>query len=152
VKLDYAGIAVTAFLLGVLGSLLINVLSDYNGIAVFIAKQEGDYLLSLCYQAAQLEQPLTIILSNKRAYLGYVYLSPNLKPESQLSLIVAIQGCLDKDSSTIKWEVNYLPQWENNAEKAKDFVVTIPTRLIEHAHVAQEPNGIEPEQSASGLA
>ncbi len=138
VQFDYSGTAVGSVIIGVLGAFLINFLSDYDGTAVTVAVQGGDYLLSLCLRAVQEGKPITFILSNRRAYTGYVVLSPNLKPESQISLILAVQGYLEKDSSHLKWESSYLLEWENNPVEAKRFIVTIPTRLIDHAHLATE--------------
>jgi hypothetical protein len=139
VKFEYSGTATAALLLGLLGAFVVNFLSDYYGTAVVVAEQSGDYLLSLCFKAVQTAKPITFVLSNRRAYTGYVVLSPNLKPESQVSIILAVQGYMEKESSKLKWEASYLPEWEKDAAKAKSFIVIIPTRLIDHAHLATEP-------------
>jgi hypothetical protein len=117
---------------------LFNYLSDYEGVAANVAEQAGDYILSLCFKAVKKEKPLTLFLSNGRVYSGYVVLSPNLKPESQIALILAASGYLGKDSSKPKWEAVYLPIWEADPAKATEFIITIPTRLIDHAHIANK--------------
>jgi len=133
---DYSGTAAIAMSLGVLGAGLINYLSDYDGTAANVAEQSGDYILSLCFKAVQKEKPLTLILSNGRIYTGFVVLSPNLKPESQIALILVADGYLKKESSQPAWEAFYLSLWENDPTKAAEFIVILPTRLIDHAHIA----------------
>lgn len=152
VPFDYSGTAVIALLIGLLAVTILNYLSDYDVAALYAAQQSGDYVLHLCYQAAQSDKPITIILSNGLAYRGYVVLSPNLKPESQLAMILIARGCLAKDSSKVRWESDYalelerlrrsLKQEEEGLEPAKSLadakklIVTIPSHLIEHAHLS----------------
>jgi hypothetical protein len=136
IPFDYSGTASVAMLLGISAAGLINYLSDYDGTAANVAEQSGDYILSLCFKAVQKEKPLTLILSNGRTYTGYVVLSPNLKPESQIALILAAAGHMPKESPLPNWDAFYLPHWDKDPVKAAEFIVTIPTRLIDHAHIA----------------
>lgn len=136
VPFQYSGTALAALMLGIFAALVFNFLSDYSGTAANVAEQAGDYILSLCFKAVRGEKAITFVLSNRMAYTGWVALSPNLKPESQIALILAARGCLDKDSSSIKWESKYLSEWIGDPRKAEEFIVSIPTRLIDHAHLA----------------
>lgn len=45
------------------------------------------------------------------------------------------RGYLDKDTLGVVWTDRYLGNWCDNPERAAEYVIVIPTRLIENVHL-----------------
>jgi hypothetical protein len=135
---DHSGMAALTLIAGLGLALLFNFFTDYYGAAVWAAEQAGDYLVSLSMRAIRERKFLTILLSNKVALMGYVKLSPNLKSDGHIAIIVAAQGVIESSSLEILWAANYLPIWKNDHQRAEQFLLVIPMRLIENAHISAD--------------
>jgi hypothetical protein len=66
--------------------------------------------------------------------MGYVKLSPTLKKEGHIAIIVAAQGYLD-DFRQLAWKARYEDEWRRDPRQAERFLVVIPTETIENAHI-----------------
>jgi len=136
-RFKYSGTAALAFLLGLGLAGAINLSIDLRKrlltVSAYAAEQAGDYALSMVFQSVQQKRFLTILTANRMAYTGYVSVSPILKIESQIVLTIAAEGYMEKDSSRLTWTSEYT-EWLSDGQKAKDYMIAIPTRSIENLH------------------
>jgi hypothetical protein len=133
----YAGTAFVALLLGLVFAFAINFIVDRRKqlptVAAYAADQAGDYVLGLVFKSVREKRFLTILMANRMVYIGYVSVSPNLKPESQLALTLFGEGCMNKDTNQIEW-YRFFPEWLADGKKAKNYMIVIPMRAIENIH------------------
>lgn len=112
-----------------------------QGAAILAAEAAGDYMASVCYQADPRKDPIVVQLSNRVVYRGFVKTSPNLKPESQLALIVAGVGFLDKDTLALKWVNDFSSVWQRDANgdyseaEVSSYIAIIPVRMVDNIHI-----------------
>jgi hypothetical protein len=139
-RFKYSGTAFIALLLGLAAAKTINFVVDLrkglNKVATFAADQAGDYMLRFVFKAIENRKFITVLMSSRAAYLGYVSVSPTLKAEGQLVLTLAAEGFLQKDSLKLNWTTQYV-EWLEDAQKATDYMIAIPTRSIENVHFFQ---------------
>ena len=141
-QFKYSGTATIALLLGVASAWAINTVVDVQQrlrrVSVLAAEQAGDYVLSLCFRAIEQRRFVTVFLTNRTVYLGYVTVSPTLKPESQLVMTIAAEGYLHKDTLELQWTSAHLAAWQSDQQQAEKYRVVIPAKSIENAHFFNE--------------
>jgi len=83
---------------------------------------------------------VSITLTSKKVYIGYVLSIPNLSPEEQfVGLLPVVSGYRDKDTLRLVITTNYGPAIHAGVVPAHDFEVTLALASIESASLF-DPN------------
>jgi hypothetical protein len=77
---------------------------------------------------------VSVTLSCKKVYIGYVLSTPNLSPQEQfVGILPVVSGYRDKDTQDLTITTNYGPAISSGVTPPEDFEVTIPLASIEIA-------------------
>lgn len=96
---DYAGTAVAALLLGVIGGPLSNLFFDELAAKSLALRRQGNHLLRLLNEASEEGSLISLTLDTRKWYVGYVVETPSLDPKDQFfSIIPIFSGYRDGDT------------------------------------------------------
>jgi hypothetical protein len=112
----YLGTAIAALLIGWTGAHAINVVLGIaeklpfgvKPLKLRIVERYDNGLLKLFYQAMYLEQPVSVTLSSRKIYIGYVADAPTESPhDSYFKLLLLLSGYRDEETMAMVQTVNY---------------------------------------------
>jgi hypothetical protein len=96
---DYAGTAVAALLLGVIGGPFSNLFFDELAAKSLALRRQGNHLLRLLNEASEEGSLISVTLDTRKWYVGYVVETPSLDPKDQyFSIIPIFSGYRDGDT------------------------------------------------------
>jgi hypothetical protein len=107
----YSGTAVLAACLAAILALLANFVIGRDRAKKMLLARSDNGFLRLFNMAAVNYRMVSVTLSNRKVYIGYVLRAPNLRPEDQfVGLLPVVSGYRDKDTLRLIVTTNYAPQ------------------------------------------
>jgi hypothetical protein len=120
-----------ALILALLGNLAIG--AD-RAKRIIVARHDNGFM-RLFQRAATSSRMVSITLSSKKVYIGYILSTPNLSPGEQfVGILPIISGYRDKDTLRLVATTNYARAIEEGVIPQEDFEVTIALASVEIAN------------------
>jgi hypothetical protein len=102
-------------------------------------QKEAMALAQLLDKAQSTKSLISITLSNRKWYVGYVAEALNLKPqETYFRLLPIISGYRDKDTLQTRRRIYYPDTYADPQVSSQDFVIVIPLKDIQIANLFDE--------------
>ncbi len=106
----------------------------------------GNALIRLLHHAATYELPVSVTLSSRKWYVGYIAESPNLEPaEACFRLLPILSGYRDKEDLTTRRVIYYSRDVYARLEKERGrkpdisvFVITLALKDVQDARIFDE--------------
>ena len=134
----FSGSAAGSVILGVVLPWIVNYCYDESRSKDRALESHGNALFKLLHDSVRYTKPIAITLANRKWYMGYVTVSPNLDPlEQYFNLIPVMSGYRDSDSLEVKRTVFYENAYADGANR-NDFAITIPLGSVSMAHLFDE--------------
>lgn len=149
-----AGTAILAIATAVALAFIGNLVIGTGRAKRIILDKHDNGFLKLFHKAATGSRMVSVTLSCKKVYIGYVLSAPNLSPEEQfVGLLPIVSGYRDKDTLRLVTTTNYGPAISSGRVSVEDFEVTFSLASIEVASIF-EPSaypmfGEQPGESAN---
>jgi hypothetical protein len=151
----YSGTALLAACLAGVVALLANwAIGRDRAKEILLARSDNGFL-RLFNLAAVTYRMVSVTLSNRKVYIGYVLRAPNLRPEDQfVGLLPVVSGYRDKDTLRLVVTTNYAPAIQAQKIPASDFEITFALSAVDTANLF-DPNlyplfeGFAPDQAPS---
>ena len=137
---DFSGTGVTALALGVILPLVGNLCVGRQRAQDLAVRRYGGGLSSLLHDAAMREFPVSVTLENRKTYVGFVIVAPNLDPSDQyVQILPLLSGYRDKDDLRLRLTNNYSEVYESGGVDPSDFIVVLRVENIRMASL-YDPN------------
>jgi hypothetical protein len=131
-----AGTTFLAVLIALVLALLCNLVIRAERAKRILVKRHDNGFLRLFHRAAAEYRMVSVTLSNRKVYIGYVFRIPNLSPEEQfVGLLPVVSGYRDKDTLRLVLTTNYGPVLAGTSASKDDFEVTFALGSIESANL-----------------
>jgi len=122
--------------IAVLGAYLGNWIIGAERAKGIIVRRNDNGFLRLFHRALTESRMVSVTLSSKKVYIGYVTRTPNLTPKEQfVGILPVVSGYRDKDTLQLTIVTNYAQAISANPEAANDFEVTFCLDSIESANL-----------------
>ena len=137
----YLGTAIAAWLLGWVSAYVINraiALLDNRLIKLWIVSRYDDALLRMLYLAMYENRPVSLTLSHRKVYIGYVFDPPGDSPHDRyLTLMLLLSGYRKQDTLRFVQTVNYTDRTVlgRTEEESRIFTMTLPIDAVVSANV-----------------
>ena len=129
-----AGTAFLATFLALAIALILNLIFRPEWAKLFLVRRHDNGFLRLFHKALTETKTVSVTLSNRKVYIGYVIRTPNLSPEDQfVGLLPMLSGYRDKDTLRLNIVTNYGPAMKSGTTPAEDFEVTFALSSIDSA-------------------
>lgn len=132
----YLGTAIAALLIGWGSAHVINgvvAIFDNRRIKLMVVGRYDDGLLRMLYIAMYEGKPVSITLSHRKVYIGYVFEAPGDSPYNRyLTLMLLLSGYRSEASLSFVETTNYANRTilAETAQKSQIFTITIPMQDI----------------------
>lgn len=121
---------IIAYTLAKIGNLIISA----DKAKRLLIDEHANGLLRLFHKAAFEARMVSVTLSSRKVYIGYVVRTPSLTPEEQfVGILPVVSGYRDKDTLRMEITTNYGPVISSGATSAHDFEVTFALASIDSA-------------------
>jgi hypothetical protein len=132
----FFGTAIAAATSAVGLAIVLNMLIRTERAKRWIVKDHDNGFLRLFHRAATESLMVSVTLSNRKVYIGYVLKTPNFTPEQQfVALLPLLSGYRDKDTLQLEITTNYVKVISTNPKSAPDFAVTFAIDTIDCANL-----------------
>lgn len=135
--MPFLGTACVSLILGVASPYVLNAFLNLTGILTRVGAQlraidrYGNQLLRLLHAASAQERMVSIVLDNRKVYIGSVAAAPNLEAHDVfVSLTPIFSGYRHKDTLDLVLTVDYLRVYEREQLDPDQFTVTLPIQQI----------------------
>ena len=133
---QFSGTAVLSCGIAVLAAYLGNWVVGAERAKGIIVRLNDNGFLRLFHRALSESRMVSVTLSSKKVYIGYVLRTPNLTPKQQfVGILPVVSGYRDKDTLQLTVVTNYAQAISANPEAANDFEVTFCLDSIESANL-----------------
>lgn len=128
------GTAILSVLMAVLLAEIGNLAVGTQRAKKIILDRHDNGFLKLFNRAALESRMVSVTLSSRKVYIGFVLSTPNLSPQEQfLGVLPVVSGYRDKDTQDLVITTNYGPALSAGILPPSDFEVTFPLASIEIA-------------------
>jgi len=101
---------------------------------IILARHDNGFM-RLFQKAATSSRMVSVTLSSKKVYIGYILSTPNLSPGEQfVGILPIVSGYRDKDTLRLVTTTNYGRAIAEGAIPPKDFEVTVALASVEIAN------------------
>jgi hypothetical protein len=137
---DFSGTGVTALILGVILPLVGNLWMGRQRAQDLAVRRYGGSLSRLLHAATNRDYPVSVTLENRKTYVGFVIVAPNLDPSDQyVQILPLLSGYRDKDDLRLRFTDNYSEVYESGGVDPSDFIVVLRVENIRMASL-YDPN------------
>ena len=136
VAYPHAGTAILAAGVALFLALIVNlVIRKDRAKRILVARNDNGFL-RLFHEAIAENRMVSVSLSSKKVYIGYVLRTPNLSPQEQfVGLLPVVSGYRDKDTLRLVPTTDYGPAISSGVTPANDFEITFALSSIESANL-----------------
>ena len=138
--IPYAAAAVGSILIGLLLAWAANRRWPPDRALELVVGQHGGRLRILLHAAHRTKHPVMLSLSNRKVYVGLVYVPPPLRKPSHVVLFPTLSGYRETDTLAVRWVTNYYNAYKKIVEGGESgetalegFQLVLPLDTIQSA-------------------
>lgn len=121
---------VLALTLALIGNAAIN---NERAKKIIVNRQDNGFM-RLFHKAAIESRMVSVTLSCKKVYIGYIVSTPNLSPEEQfVGILPVVSGYRDRDTLRLMITTNYGRAMSSSSIPSRDFEITLALASVEIA-------------------
>lgn len=131
----FLGTGILATVLALVLALIGNLVFNAERAKKIIVKRQDNGFMRLFHKAAIESRMVSVTLSSKKVYIGYILSTPNLSPGEQfVGILPIISGYRDKDTLRLVTTTNYGRAIDEGVIPPEDFEVTVALASVEIAN------------------
>lgn len=136
----FLGTGVCALALAVILPFVGNAIVGTDRAKAILIRQDDNGFLRLFHRAATEARIVSVTLTSKKVYIGYITRTPSLSPQQQfVGLLPLLSGYRDKDTMRLAITTNYARVFASGKYNTEDFEITFCLDAISTANLF-EPN------------